>query len=64
MVHFVIQWDLPDQKANLQIYANKARERLAAGDSWPQRRDRNSQLSQSARGFAARGNHYRLRYSG
>jgi hypothetical protein len=25
MVHFVIQWDLPDQKANLTIYANKAR---------------------------------------
>jgi hypothetical protein len=25
MVHFVIQWDLPDQKANLTIYANKAK---------------------------------------
>ena len=25
MVHFVIQWDLPDQKANLTIYSNKAR---------------------------------------
>lgn len=25
MVHFVIQWDLPDLKANLTIYANKAK---------------------------------------
>jgi len=25
MVHFVIQWDLPDQKANLTVYANKAK---------------------------------------
>ncbi len=25
MVHFVIQWNLPDQKANLTIYANKAK---------------------------------------
>jgi hypothetical protein len=25
MVHFVVQWDLPDQKANLTIYANKAK---------------------------------------
>jgi glycyl-tRNA synthetase (class II) len=25
MVHFVIQWDLPDQKANLTVYSNKAK---------------------------------------
>lgn len=25
MILFFIQWDLPDQKANLTIYANKAR---------------------------------------
>ncbi len=25
MVHYIIEWDLPDQKANLTIYANKAK---------------------------------------
>ena len=25
MVYYLIQWDLPDQKANLTIYANKAK---------------------------------------
>ena len=25
MVYYIVQWDLPDQKANLTIYSNKAR---------------------------------------
>lgn len=25
MVYYIIQWDLPDQKANLTIYSNKAK---------------------------------------
>ena len=25
MVYYIVQWDLPDQKANLTIYSNKAK---------------------------------------
>ena len=40
MVHFVIQWDLPDQKANLTIYSNKAKNDWLPTTLRAQRRDR------------------------
>ena len=42
MVHFVIQWDLPDQKANLTVYANKAKNDWLPITLAPQGRDRSA----------------------
>ena len=54
MVHFVIQWDLPDQKANLTIYANKAKNDWLPTTLGHTGRDRDSQLPKSAGSNAAR----------